>query len=136
MIMPVLAVKDLDASTKFYTEKLGFKLDFNLAGPNGKAMFAGVSFGEGNSFLLSAVESMEHRGGGVVFMVYLPNSKDLDAYYGAVQTKGIAIAQPIKNEYWGDRVFSISDPDGYYLSFCKTVKQLEIAEIEKLAAQE
>jgi PhnB protein len=118
MIFPVLAVKDIDASVKFYTDKLGFKLDFNLAGPDGKNTTAALSLGEGNSMMLSSDAALQNRGQGVVLMIYLPDSKDINAYYQDTQAKGVSITQPIKDEYWGDRVFSLTDLDGYYLSFC------------------
>jgi len=133
MILPVLAVKDLDASVKFYTDKLGFKLDFSLAGPDGKPMTAAVSMAGNNGFLLNADSTLPQRGQGVVFMIYLAEDKDLDAYYAVLQAKGVHIVQPIKEEYWGDRVFSITDPNGFYLTFAKTVQQVSLDEIEKLA---
>lgn len=135
MIYPVLAVKDVDASVKFYTEKLGFKLDFNLAGPDGRNSTAAVSLGEGNALMLSIDKVLEHRGQGVVLMIYLADDKDLDVYYKDVQAKGVTIAQPIKDEYWGDRIFSLTDLDGYYLSFAKTVKQLSVEDIQKAATE-
>jgi uncharacterized glyoxalase superfamily protein PhnB len=130
MIFPVLAVKDIDASVKFYTDKLGFKLDFNLAGPDGKNTTAALSLGEGNSMMLSSDAALQNRGQGVVLMIYLPDSKDINAYYQDTQAKGVSITQPFKDEYWGDRVFSLTDLDGYYLSFCKTVKQMSAEEIQ------
>jgi PhnB protein len=134
MIFPVLAVKNLDASVKFYTEKLGFKLDFNFAGPDGKNAYASISLPGNNSLMLSAIDSLDHRGQGVVLMLYLADDKDLDTYYKEVQVKGVSIAQPIKDEYWGDRVFSVTDPDGYYLSFAKTIQQMSNDELAKVVA--
>jgi uncharacterized glyoxalase superfamily protein PhnB len=134
MIFPVLAVKNLDASVKFYTEKLGFKLDFNFAGPDGKNAFASVSLPGNNSLMLSAVDNLEQRGHGVVLMLYLADDKDLDTYYKEVQVKGVSITQPIKDEYWGDRVFSLTDPDGYVLSFAKTTQQLSNDDVAKVVA--
>ena len=46
MIIPVLSVADVDASVKFYTEKLGFTQEFAFPGPDGKNTFASVKLGE------------------------------------------------------------------------------------------
>jgi uncharacterized glyoxalase superfamily protein PhnB len=119
MIVPVLSVKDVDASIAFYNEKLGFKTDMVLAGPDGVNAFAGVSLGN-STFMLSLAET-PNAGQGVVFMIYIPEEADIDKVYADVQAKGVAIVEPLKTEYWGDRVFSIKDPDGFYLSVCKTV---------------
>lgn len=128
MIMPILAVKDVDASIAFYKDVLGFNHDFSLPGPDNQTSFAGISLGKA-AFGLSAEPDAATGGAGVVFMVYVADDADLDAYYAEVQNKGAVIDQPIKDEYWGDRVFSLRDPTGYYLSFCKTVKQMTMEEI-------
>jgi uncharacterized glyoxalase superfamily protein PhnB len=46
-----------------------------------------------------------------------------------VQGKGITITEELKTEYWGDRVFSIKDPDGYYLTFGVTIEQVPMDQI-------
>jgi uncharacterized glyoxalase superfamily protein PhnB len=122
MIVPVLSVNDVDTSLAFYTQKLGFKQDLVFAGPDAVNVFAGITLGT-SSFMLSKPEEgqVENAGNGVVFMVYLPEDGDIDAVYADVQAKGIAIKDALKTEYWGDRVFSIVDPDGYYLTISKTV---------------
>lgn len=129
MIMPILAVENVDRSLAYYTQKLGFRHDFSLPGPDGQNAFAGVSFGKA-SFGLSRVSDLAHRGEGVAFMVYVPDETDLDAYYTEVQTRGALIAEPIKNQYWGDRSFEVRDPDGYALSLSKTLRQVERSELE------
>jgi PhnB protein len=129
MIMPILAVEDVDASVSFYTQKLGFNHDFSLPGPDGQNAFAGVTLGKA-SFGLSRAKDLEHRGNGVAFMVYVTDETDLDGYYADVQARGTLIAEPIKTQYWGDRSFEVRDPDGYVLSLSKTVKQVDRAELE------
>ena len=94
MIVPVIAVDDVDVSLTFYTEKLGFKQDMVLPGPDGVNAFAGISLGQA-SFMLSR-EAVENRGQGVVFMVYLPDEVDIDSIYQDVQNKGVALEQELK----------------------------------------
>lgn len=132
MIMPILAVKDVEASIAFYTQKLGFNHDFSLPGPDGTAVFAGVSLGK-SGFGLSLEPEASQGGPGVVFMVYVPDDADIDAIYADVTAKGVKLEQDIKTEYWGDRVFSVRDIDGYYISLCKTVKQMTMDEIADAA---
>jgi uncharacterized glyoxalase superfamily protein PhnB len=127
MIVPVLSVKDVDASIAFYTEKLGFKQDMVLAGPDGVNSFAGVSLGN-STFMLSRAETA-NVGQGVVFMIYIPEESDIDKVYSDVQAKGVAIVEPLKTEYWGDRVFSVKDPDGFYLTVSKTVHQADMEHV-------
>lgn len=128
MVWPILAVRDFDASVAFY-QKLGFKADLSLPGKDGRNAFGGISFGKA-SLGLSRVDDLEHRGNGVSFMVYIPDELDLDEYYAQVKAQGIFIAEEIQTQYWGDRTFTVHDPDGYSISLCKTVKQVPMEEIE------
>ena len=129
MIMPILAVKDVDASIAFYTRQLGFKNDFTLPGNDGQNAFAGVSMGSA-AFGLSRVADLEHRGHGVAFMVYVPQETDLDAYYADVQSRHTKIVEAIQTQYWGDRNFTVHDPDGYVVMLSKTVKQVPLEELQ------
>lgn len=133
MIMPILSVKDIEASIAFYRDMLGFNHDFTLPGPDGAPTFAGVSLGKA-AFGLDLQPQSAKGGEGVIFMVYVPDETDLDAYYTQLQAKGVKIEQPIRDEYWGDRLFSLRDNSGYYLSICKTVRQMTMEEIAKAAS--
>ena len=130
MIAPVLAVDDVDVSLAFYTEKLGFKQDMVLPGSDGVNAFAGISLGQA-SFMLSR-NAVENRGKGVVFMVYLADDIDIDTVYSDILSKGVAMEQEITTEYWGDRVFTVVDPDGYYVALAKTVEQADMEHVEKV----
>lgn len=133
MIMPIIAVRDIEASIAFYVNKLGFTHQFSMPGPDGKPSFAGVGLGTIVSFGLQPDTQTEHRGNGVSFMVYVADDTDIDEYFAKVQKNGAVIEQPITTEYWGDRLFSLRDPDGYLLSVCKTVKQMSVDEIAAAA---
>lgn len=131
MIMPIFTVQDVDASIAFYTEKLGFKQDFVMAEPNGKNTFGIVSLGK--AMIGLGIAPDQPRGGaGVDFMVYIPEEADLDKHYADVQARGVKIAAPIEDKYWGDRTYSVLDPDGYHLTFAKTVKQVPMEEIQEI----
>jgi PhnB protein len=128
MIAPQLAVKDVDAAVEFYTKKLGFKHDFSMPGPDGKNAFAWVSWGDTTAFGLSLVTDLEHRGNGVTFMVYVPEGMDIDTYYADVEKNGVNIVEPIKDQYWGDRTFTVHDPDGYVIIPTRVVKMVSMEE--------
>ena len=130
MVYPILAVKDVDASLAFYTEKLGFAKDMAMDNAEGKTAFAFVKLG--NEVLGFDLADTDNVGRGVVFMLAVPEGADIDTVYQDVQAKGVTIEEPIKTEYWGDRVFSVKDPDGYYLSLYKTVHQPDMEHIAKV----
>lgn len=129
MIMPILDVRDVDASLAFYRDKLGFDIQMSLPGPDGRSAFAIIEKGAAQIGL--GLQGHENAGRGVTLMVYVPDDVDLDQYYEDVKKNGVTLDGEIKTEYWGDRVFSLKDPDGYALSLCKTVEETDM---EKVAA--
>ncbi len=130
-IMPILAVKNYNASVKFYTEKLGFVSTMTMQGREGENTFGFVQHHGGVQVGLSQDSSdLTGRGNGLTLMLYPPNF-DIDALYEQIKSAGVKIEEEIRTEVWGDRLFSVKDLDGYFLTFTKTVKPMpSIAEIE------
>jgi uncharacterized glyoxalase superfamily protein PhnB len=120
MIAPILAVRDVDASLTFYTEKLGFEKMLVMEGIDGRNVFAFIGLGERAQIGLDAKPASAPVGSGVVFMIYPPEEVNLDQLYADVRSRGVAIEQPLHDDYWGERTFSVKDPDGYYLTFSVT----------------
>lgn len=132
MIMPILAVKDVDSTVAFFQDKLGFRHDMSMAGSEGKNVFAIVGlgaavFGVGND---DRVNMEQPLAPGVQFMIYLPEGQSIDSFYADVKAKGVKIDDELTDTYWGDRAFTIHDPDGYMLTFAVTVRQVPLEEME------
>jgi len=124
MIMPNLSVKDLQASLDFYVNKLGFKHNFTMAGPDGADGFAIVWLHDGVHLGLGVDPETAGKGQGVNLMLYVAQGESVDDLYAHVKARGVKIDQDIKTEFWGDRTFAVTDPDGYTITLCETVKQL------------
>jgi PhnB protein len=133
MILPIFKVKDVDASVAFYTGKLGFSLDFCMPGQKeGASSFAMIRLGE-SVVGLDLSPSDEKRGLGVDIMIYVADDVDIDVFHAELKAKGISFVLDIADQYWGDRAFSINDPDGYKLTFCKTITEMNPDDV--IAAQ-
>ncbi len=130
MIMPILTVKDVDASVAFFQHKLGFRHDMSMSGADGTNVFAIVGLGAAVLGLSSDSTVRAPYAPGVQFMIYLPDDLSIDQYYADVQAKAVPIDEPLQDSYWGDRTFSLHDPDGYLLTFAFTVKVVPVAEME------
>ncbi len=129
MICPILSVKDITLSIAFY-EKLGFQRQMVMPGPDGVLAFAFVTLGRDSMVGLtrsSDVPTTSH----VDFMIYVPQGEQLDAYYKQARANGIAIADELKIQYWGDRTFTVIDPNGYRIVMSETVHE---ADLDKVSA--
>ena len=102
----------LSESKKFYQEILDFGVTFEnefyllMHTPNHQAEIA---------FLLPNHPSQQpffhaaYAGKGMYFTIEV---EDVDAFYENVRQKDIEIKIPIRDEPWGDRHFSLEDPNG------------------------
>lgn len=133
MVLPILAVTNMTASLDFYVNQLNWTKTFSMPSEDGSEGFAMLQFNSGVSFGLSAMPSPDPKGQGVVLMAYVADDVDIDEYCAQCKSRGANVTKDIRNEYWGDRCFDCSDPDGYFLTICKTIQQKSPEEI--LASQ-
>ncbi|HTK95995.1 MAG TPA: glyoxalase superfamily protein [Terriglobales bacterium] len=101
-VFPILRVKNMKRSLKYYLNKLGFKLDFG--GPGG---FASVS--RDKCAICLAEGDQGHLGGWVWIGV-----KDTAALHQELKAKGAKIANPPTNFPWALEM-QVADPDGNIL---------------------
>lgn len=135
-ISPVLTVRNVDASIAFYREVLGFPEADVFRTPDGKPMHGMASRGpvmvqfspEG-----VADAAARARGDGVVLYVQI-GDEDIDAYWDKVVRAGATVIEPIATQFWGDRTFSVADPDGYHLMFAKQVREVSTEEMQRAAS--
>jgi catechol 2,3-dioxygenase-like lactoylglutathione lyase family enzyme len=112
---PVLHVKDVDASIRFYVERLGFTSLWRYD-ENGKAHVAQVE-GLGCALILADTWP-EKIGKGLMFISLNAESTEaqiagLDALCAELESKGVAV----KEGSWGYRLLVIDDLDGNQLFF-------------------
>jgi uncharacterized glyoxalase superfamily protein PhnB len=130
-IAPSIKVKDMQKSLDFYTKKLGFQATDKLASRDGRIVHASVGF-DSPLLMLSPVEAVQAAntredlaknkpGVGVEFYIGISGSRKLDEFFSEVKTKGVTVINEPKTESWGDRIFTIRDPDGYALTFSEHV---------------
>lgn len=141
IIQPVLSVRDVATSLDFYTKHLGFQHEGDpLPGPDGKPVFAGVMYGptmlmlNGNPDDTLSVDTP--RGKGIELHVSLPDDADIDALYARLKNAGVPVVGEMREEFWGEKRFSITDPDGYRLSIAKTVRAVTFDEMADHTRQE
>lgn len=107
----VLAVLDLEASRRFYVEKLGFTEDLSVDG------WSFLSRGACRLRLghcpgvVPMTECPDHS-----WMAYL-HVDNAAALYAEVVAKGVEVWHPLADKPWGMREFAIRTPDGHRMVF-------------------
>ena len=111
---PVLHVKDVEASLRFYIDRLGFTSPWRY-GEDGKAHVAQVD--RHSCALILADTWPEKIGKGLMFISLnddpAAQAAALDALRAEFEAKGV----PVKEGSWGYRLLVIDDPDGNQLFF-------------------
>lgn len=114
---PVLHVRDVEASLRFYVDRLGFTSPWRYD-EGGKAHVAQVDR-DGCALILAA--SWPEKVGKAVMFISLnvepqtraATSAAVDALRAELEAKGV----PVKDGSWGYRLLVVDDPDGNQLFF-------------------
>ncbi|OGM11422.1 hypothetical protein A2Z22_00895 [Candidatus Woesebacteria bacterium RBG_16_34_12] len=120
---PLLYVSDFQKSIRFYSKVLGFELGElypNKENPSYVPIFIGTS-----KLMLAQARKTNKKfyskglgGSGAQFFVQVNN---VDKKWRQVKDK-VEIIDEIETRDWGDREFTIKDPDGYLISFFTPTK--------------
>jgi catechol 2,3-dioxygenase-like lactoylglutathione lyase family enzyme len=114
-----LYVRDLKASTDFFTAKLGFTIDFIYGEPpfysqvsRDNARLALRSMDE--SFFLEDIRLREDL---LSASITLASVNEIEQLFLAYQGAGVAFHQALRTEPWGAKTFIVKDPDGNLILF-------------------
>ena len=127
-LQPILQVADMEASIAFYRDVLGFSVNLTVPDDSGELVHAELSR-NGAALMLGPASGLSEAarsllGAGVTLYI-TDNDDDIDAFYQRVRAAGARIVDPIQDQEWGDRTFTVQDPDGYHLMFAKNVRPFE-----------
>jgi uncharacterized glyoxalase superfamily protein PhnB len=120
---PMLIVRDLEVSAKFYQEALGFKHIFTMPGADGKPALVHLRWLKYADLLISlprdGQEIPEPRGAGVAlsFQMLERFGGSVDALAEHAKANEANIVSGPLNQPWNVRELTILDPDGYTLVF-------------------
>jgi len=102
-IIPVLNVKNIAESLKYYQHVLGFKKDWDWGEP---VSFASVSRDGVSIFLCQDAQGQA----GMWMSIFINNVDDL---YEEYKASGAKVLQPPTNFPWGMREMNVEDLDGH-----------------------
>jgi lactoylglutathione lyase len=107
-----LQVKDLAASTEFYTKKLGFEIQDT----NPQACIFKYGEGQASFAIRTPLEPLENRELGVGAALWFAVNQNVDELKEEFIANGVTTAGVIIDTPFG-RAFHVLDPDGFKLTF-------------------
>jgi predicted enzyme related to lactoylglutathione lyase len=109
---PQLQVADIERSIEFYTEQLGFELEFRY-----EDFYAGISKDSYSIHLKMADKPMEQKQQDDHAPLEIMFSVDhIHNWYNELLNQSVRVIQPLRQMPYGNE-FYISDPDGNVIAF-------------------
>lgn len=129
MITPVLRVRDVDLSLRFYTQVLGFRGEGGLPGVDGKSVYAEVYLGDARLMLA-------RRAGVTVCRaeLYINLTAGIEDLYQRLRAREVPLRDDLHEEIWGDLAFTVTDLEGNQLTFAQAISYAaQAAELRQIA---
>lgn len=136
-VTPYLIIKNAANALEFYKKAFGAKELFRMPGPDGRVMHAEIQIGNSRLMLADECPEMNARspqslgGSPVSLLLYVEN---VDTFFNQAVSAGAKVDRPVKDQFYGDRSGSLSDPYGHAWHVATHVEDVPPAELEKRAA--
>jgi len=121
-LFPTLIVTDVEASSRFYQNALGFQHIFTMPGPDGQPSLVHLRWVKYADLLITksrdGQELTESKGVGVSlnFNMFEHFNGDMDAFAKHARENNARVTGPT-DQPWNVREVTVLDPDGYKLVF-------------------
>ena len=130
-VTPYLVVRDADKTIKFLEKAFDAEVVFEpLRRPDGKIVHVEVKIGD--SRVMMADETKEHRAMPAMLYVYVPN---VDASYQLALAAGGKSSKEPQDQFYGDRTASVRDPSGNRWEIGTHQEDVSPAELKKRVDQ-
>jgi PhnB protein len=135
-VTPYLIYKGAAEAIEFCKKAFGAVEIMRMAGPDGRIGHAEIKIGDSHIMLADenpdmGIYSPSHYGGSPVsILLYVENA---DATVNAAVAAGAKITRPLKDEFYGDRAGTITDPFGHQWYIHTHVKDVSPEEMQRAA---
>ena len=132
-VTPYLVVDDAQRAIEFYAQAFGAEEKFRL--PMGENRIDHAEIKIGDSFVMLADEfpEMNHLGpnsrGGPTSSIVL-YVEDVDSSFKKALDAGAKEQRPVENQFWGDRMGTLTDPFGHQWSLATHVEDVSESEMQ------
>ena len=134
-VTPYLVVDDAAKAIEFYKKAFGADEKFRM--PMGDRIgHAEIKIGDSFVMLADEFPDMDHlgpksRGGTTVSLLLYVN--DVDSAFKTAIDAGAKQLRPLENQFWGDRMGSLTDPFGHQWWLAQHIKDMSKDELRKAA---
>ena len=136
-VTPYLIIRDAARALDFYKKAFGATELMRFPASGGKIGHAEIKIGEGVVMLADESPEMGHKspqtlgGTAITLMFYVA---DVDARFAKALAAGGVVKQPLKDQFYGDRSGTITDPFGHIWTIATHTEDLSAEEVERRMA--
>ena len=121
-VSPSFTVNDLQKSLAFYRDVIGFEPGERWE-RDGQLM--GIELKAGKSYFMIGQDDWKKgrdRKKGEGFRMYCTTTQDIDALAAGIKARGGQLDSEPKDQDWGVRDISFTDPDGFKITIAREIK--------------
>jgi len=135
-VTPQLTLDNAAQAIEWYKKAFGAEELSRSPGPDGKIMHAEIRIGDSRIMLNDPVmggKGPKALGGSPASLwIYV---EDCDALFNRAVAAGGQVRMALGDQFWGDRMGSLSDPHGYTWSVASRKEDMTREEMERRAAE-
>jgi PhnB protein len=133
-ITPYLSVRDAVSAIKFYQQAFGAKTIGRISMPDGTVGHAELQIGDSKFMLAEEMPAWGNKspaslgGSPVGIALYVDEA---DTVFNRALAAGATVIEPMKDQFYGDRSGSLSDPFGHKWHILTHIEDVSFAEMQK-----
>ena len=133
-LIPMLTVRDVLESIKFYEKAFGFSAEMTMPDDDGKIIYASINYKGQLLFMLKPEGAWDSPALAPVSNKVEPPVSlyvycdDVDALYKQAKASDAKSESAPEDMFWGDRTSCLKDPEGHSWTFATKVKECAAAE--------
>ena len=130
-VTPYLMVRDAASALTFYRDAFDAKELMRFEGPPGRIAHAEMQIGDSHVMLADEqpdggyVGPQTLGGAGVSLMLYV---RDVDGTFARAVAAGATVRRPVADQFYGDRVGTLTDPFGHVWSIATHREDVSVEE--------
>jgi PhnB protein len=124
-VTPYLLYEDLESAMDWLVDTCGFEDRVRVPGPDGKPMHGELYLHEGVVMMGSPSNGYRNPKnlGGVTQLVYV-YVDDVETHHAKAAAAGAKILAPPEDQIYGDRNYTLEDPEGHQWTFGQHVRDV------------